>query len=135
MHLHDAQEDNLLTVLTSAFLDMKRGIAQLKSKPEGSFGNERGRRTGRGRGGRGLNIVRYGNIQCFNCGEFGHIVRTCTQLIQGEGDSQGVNQTQTSYAPSPIRGQMNSSAGGYTQPLTPATNGTPGRLLFRPIII
>jgi hypothetical protein len=34
MHLSDAQEDNLLTVLTSAFLNMKQDLAALILKPD-----------------------------------------------------------------------------------------------------
>ena len=107
-------------MLTSAILDVKKRSCRIEIEASRrkerfkwiGFGNGRGR--GRGRG-RGWNAARDAYIQCYNCGEFGHIVRTCPHLIQAQGDSEGVNQTQTSYVPSRIPGRMNSTAGSYSQ--------------------
>ena len=114
-------EDNLLTVLTSEILDLKKNLAELKPKHDEEKKNVDGlyppapkRFQGNGRGrGRGWNPNRYAHVQCQNCGEYGHIVRTCPQLYQDQGrytPYQGGYQAQVPFALPPMRGRMNSAA-------------------------
>jgi len=88
--LHESHQDNLLTVLISEILGLKKNLAELKPKHDedvdGSYPPAPRRFPGNGRGrGRGSNPNRYAHVQCHNCGEYGHIVRTCPQLYQDQG--------------------------------------------------
>jgi len=134
INLHETHQDNLLMVLTSEILDLKKNLAQLKRKhneekkdADGSYSPAPRRFQGNGRG---WNPNRYAHVQCHNCGEYGHIVRTCPQLYQDQGrytPYQGGYQAQVLFAQPPLPGWMNPAAGGCAQPPPPPAKGTSGR--------
>jgi hypothetical protein len=111
INLHETHQDNLLMVLTSEILDLKKNLAQLKRKhneekkdADGSYSPAPRRFQGNGRG---WNPNRYAHVQCHNCGEYGHIVRTCPQLYQDQGrytPYQGGYQAQVLFAQPPLPG-------------------------------
>jgi len=55
----------------------------MPSTPGIGYDDRRGIGRGRSRGCRGWNGGRYMNVQCHQCGQYGHIMRTCLHLSQG----------------------------------------------------